>query len=181
MSKETTITDRDGDLLHIGEQGPDVHVLVTHASGEAVGEQLGLLLNHGGAREAALTILSITDPEIQLALRPPAGIPITDAPDTTPAAIFGDLRKARDARADDIVEDERQGWNLDALNAAAQYDREAVFSYQKPDDPIRRRTIRVNDVYTAGNGVDLVTGWDLDQDEPRVFRLDRIVGYVSIR
>ena len=77
--------------------------------------------------------------------------------------------------------DERTSWNKHAFEAAAKLDLGVRFSYAKGDgNVIEQRQMRPHDMADSREGHTLVTGYDLDRDEPRVFRLDRVKGYVEV-
>lgn len=92
------------------------------------------------------------------------------SPEATPATLHGE---------DD--EDDRAGWNTDALFAAIEYERTAEFSYEKAGSVIERRVLKPESINTTRAGKLVVVGEDQQRDETRVFRLDRIVGYVTVR
>lgn len=79
--------------------------------------------------------------------------------------------------------DEREGWNLDALTAAVEYGRVAEFSYEKEQSPrtIERRVLKPERIFTTAAGKLCVIGEDQERDDTRVFRIDRIVGHVTVR
>lgn len=93
-----------------------------------------------------------------------------EVPAATPATLHG-----KDA------EDERLGWNIDALTAAAEYGRTVTFSYDKGSGVLETRTIIPERLDTTRAGKQIVQGEDTDRDDTRVFRLDRIAGHVSVR
>jgi predicted DNA-binding transcriptional regulator YafY len=100
-------------------------------------------------------------------------LPPRASKEATPATLHG---------AD--AEDERQGWNIDALTMAAEYGHAVEFSYQKESGPggvIERRHLRPERIDSTLAGKLIVQGEDEDRDETRVFRLDRIVGRVEVK
>lgn len=107
-----------------------------------------------------------------IALLEAAGYEPVEEPALTPATLFG----AADA-------DERAGWNLDALTAAIEYNRQARFSYEKASGPggiIERRVLAPSELLHTRSGEPFVVGYDPEREDVRAFRLDRIVGYVEV-
>lgn len=90
----------------------------------------------------------------------------------TPANLFGAT-----------VDDERHGWNQDAIAAAIEYSRTARFSYEKQSGPggiIERRTLQPSELCYTRLGEPFVVGYDPDREDVRAFRLDRIIGHVEV-
>lgn len=82
-------------------------------------------------------------------------------------------------------EDDRNDWNEQALYLAGDHGRTVTFTYQKESGPggvmeTRHLVPDENGIFTTRAGNKAVTGHDVDRDDQRAFRLDRIIGYVSV-
>lgn len=82
-------------------------------------------------------------------------------------------------------EEERLSWNQSALELAGDFGRTVQFTYQKASGPggvmeTRRLVPDENPVFSTRAANLAVTGHDIDRNDQRAFRLDRIVGYVTV-
>jgi predicted DNA-binding transcriptional regulator YafY len=76
--------------------------------------------------------------------------------------------------------DPEQKWNLDALLLAGIHGREAEFRYEHDGSSAWRWVTPTSIDYKKKKGRFYITGNDNSIDEVRQFRLDRIVGSVTI-
>lgn len=72
-------------------------------------------------------------------------------------------------------------FNEGMLRLAAVHGRTVEFRYAKsPSAPIETRSFVPENVYVTRNGDTIVVGPDPDRDDVRAFRLDRILGDVTL-
>lgn len=74
-------------------------------------------------------------------------------------------------------------WNDTALNVAIQHGRKVTLSYQKEKGPggvIERRVLAPEERLVNRQGQVLYVGNDIEREDVRAFRLDRIVGTVEV-
>jgi predicted DNA-binding transcriptional regulator YafY len=115
-------------------------------------------LSAGQAFEAAIVLLRLSGQGIEA---------------RTPTTIHG---KAGD-------DDARLAWNTDAIAVAIAHERPVRFSYQKVTGPggvIETRRLVPESIYQTRAGNSVVAGDDVDREDYRVFRLDRVVGHVEV-
>lgn len=162
-----TFADIDGDKLLVERQDPD-NLTFTRGGENAVmiqawradetRESVPLIFEQRDALHIAQEITRAAGYEVE----------VVWPEEATPATLHG--------------EDERAGWNIDALTAAAEYGREAEFTYQKPDDDVlTHRRLEVDHLDATKAGEIIVVGYDKTKADVRVFRVDRIVGFVTVR
>jgi len=96
--------------------------------------------------------------------------------------------RAHLAKIDDVEESlpsftpSGESFNADAIALAIAYDREISFQYQKASGPggvIERRTLAPSSLMEVKDH-QLVVGFDMDRESPRAYRLDRILGSVTV-
>lgn len=76
---------------------------------------------------------------------------------------------------------EPEGFNEAAIKLAMLHAREISFQYQKAGgNVIERRNLVPAEVIESKGDHKIVVGYDVARDEPRAFRLDRILGSVVI-
>lgn len=74
------------------------------------------------------------------------------------------------------------GFNEASITLAIEHDREISFQYQKKSGPggvIERRNLAPSNLFET-KGHKIVVGFDPDRDGPRAYRLDRILGSVTV-
>lgn len=69
------------------------------------------------------------------------------------------------------------------LNLAGEHAHTVEFKYAKPSGQLETRTLAVGEdgVTVTRDGHKIVSGWDIDRDEPRCYRLDRMTAGVLLR
>jgi predicted DNA-binding transcriptional regulator YafY len=78
-------------------------------------------------------------------------------------------------------EDERRGYNLDVLTVACEYNARVWFCYQKPnEDEPEYRSVNCGRLEPTSDGDIILIGFDVERDDYRCFRLDRITDHVSV-
>jgi len=97
------------------------------------------------------------------------------------APIVSALQRALDAGLTPVTIDGKEAdWNVAAFQAALQHGRTAEFRYAKGDGSvIEDRALKPSEITEMG-GRTIVVGYDVDREEPRAFRIDRIKGSVVV-
>lgn len=80
---------------------------------------------------------------------------------------------------DSIPDPDNPDWNETAIAAAILFEKAIEFAYDKGSGVIETRKLFPKVSYAAPNGI-VVTGDDLDRNDVRAFRVDRIQGEVKV-
>ena len=166
----STITDTYGDVITVSTGDEKVYVSIVMSPGTPDVNDADVELPFEKAVSFAENVLTAINDILTPEQR--EQVEALRAMFVTPATVFGETEQ-----------DERAGWNQDAIAAAIEYQRTARFSYEKQSGPggiIERRTLAPTEICYTLDGAPFVVGYDTDREDVRAFRLDRIVGYVEV-